>query len=206
MRDPTHKDYTNVILGDYGISKMLDESKRFLRTKVGSPGYMAPEVLMDRPYGKTADIWSIGVVTYILLSGHMPWRGSGDFNSELDAILQSPLSFDAPNWRKVSQEAMDFVRHCLVLDPKNRYDATTALNHPWLAHARQVETKKLLGDAMVDLFPDVKEGLEETPDYEMQEASSRSRHGSTDSMATSGFGSFASAASNQSHHSLPSLA
>ena len=70
MRDVDQTDYMNLVIGDFGIARIIDENKQFLQTKIGSGGYIAPEVLMGRPYGKECDIWSIGVIAYILYAFH----------------------------------------------------------------------------------------------------------------------------------------
>lgn len=198
MRDPTHKDYSTILLGDYGIAKMLHSNRRYLRTKIGSPGYMAPEVLMNHPYGKPADVWSVGVIAYILLSGSMPWRGSGDFNAELDAILQHPLSFDDHIWMSISDQAKHFVYHCLNVDPQQRFTAQEAISHPWLqyyATQRPKSTDQVLDK--YDLFPSLKEGIDAEKAYYLDDELME-RADSRDSNATSGFGSSISTPSNKS--------
>jgi serine/threonine protein kinase len=92
--------------------------------------YVAPEVLFD-DYTNKCDIWSIGVISYILLSGHPPFLGSTE-RETLQLVKDSDISFPSPEWDDVSQEAIEFVSHLLERDPEKRPTASEALKHPWL--------------------------------------------------------------------------
>ena len=101
-------------------------------TDCGSPWYVAPEILTGRPYDASVDMWSIGVITYILLSGYPP------FHHENQAILfrkikECQYRFDAPYWDNVSAEAKDLIRRLLVLQPLRRLTVEQVLSHPWIA-------------------------------------------------------------------------
>ncbi|KAL3846090.1 hypothetical protein ACJIZ3_003493 [Penstemon smallii] len=114
---------------DFGLSDFIRPDQR-LNDIVGSAYYVAPEVL-HRSYSSEADIWSIGVITYILLCGSRPFWArteSGIFRSVLRA---DPNLYDAP-WPSVSPEAKDFVKRLLIRDHRKRMTAAQALTHPWL--------------------------------------------------------------------------
>ncbi|PIN04008.1 Ca2+/calmodulin-dependent protein kinase, EF-Hand protein superfamily [Handroanthus impetiginosus] len=114
---------------DFGLSDFIRPDQR-LNDIVGSAYYVAPEVL-HRSYSCEADIWSIGVITYILLCGSRPFWArteSGIFRSVLRA---DPNFYDAP-WPSVSPEAKDFVKRLLNRDHRKRMSAAQALTHPWL--------------------------------------------------------------------------
>ncbi|KAL0382468.1 UNVERIFIED_CONTAM: CDPK-related kinase [Sesamum calycinum] len=114
---------------DFGLSDFIRPDQR-LNDIVGSAYYVAPEVL-HRSYSSEADIWSIGVITYILLCGSRPFWArteSGIFRSVLRA---DPNFYDAP-WPSVSPEAKDFVKRLLNRDHRKRMTAAQALTHPWL--------------------------------------------------------------------------
>ncbi|KAK4480534.1 hypothetical protein RD792_013610 [Penstemon davidsonii] len=114
---------------DFGLSDFIRPDQR-LNDIVGSAYYVAPEVL-HRSYYVEADIWSIGVITYILLCGSRPFWArteSGIFRSVLRA---DPNFHDAP-WPSVSLEAKDFVKRLLNRDHRKRMTASQALTHPWL--------------------------------------------------------------------------
>ncbi|PUZ65434.1 hypothetical protein GQ55_3G222300 [Panicum hallii var. hallii] len=114
---------------DFGLSVFFKEGEVF-RDIVGSAYYIAPEVL-KRSYGPEADIWSVGVIVYILLCGVPPfWAESehGIFN----AILRGQVDFTSDPWPRISHGAKDLVRKMLNPDPKQRISAHDVLNHPWI--------------------------------------------------------------------------
>ncbi|XP_073111873.1 CDPK-related kinase 3-like isoform X6 [Elaeis guineensis] len=119
---------------DFGLSDFNRPDER-LNDIVGSAYYVAPEVL-HRSYGMEADIWSIGVITYILLCGSRPFWArteSGIFR----AVLRADPNFDDSPWPAVSREAKDFVKRLLNKDYRKRMTAVQALTHPWLRDEQQ---------------------------------------------------------------------
>jgi calcium-dependent protein kinase len=119
---------------DFGLSRMDDGlSAGVMTTRVGTPYYIAPEVL-GRHYDKSCDLWSIGVITYILLCGYPPFYG--DTDPEIFASVRAGrYDFDSPEWTYVSNEAKDFISNLLLLKPSQRLTAEEALRHPWLSGA-----------------------------------------------------------------------
>ncbi|KAJ6807529.1 putative CDPK-related kinase 3 [Iris pallida] len=114
---------------DFGLSDFIRPDER-LNDIVGSAYYVAPEVL-HRSYSMEADIWSIGVITYILLCGSRPFWArteSGIFRS----VLRADPNFDDSPWPTISPEAKDFVKRLLNKDYRKRMTAAQALTHPWL--------------------------------------------------------------------------
>ncbi|KAK8494848.1 hypothetical protein V6N13_062481 [Hibiscus sabdariffa] len=114
---------------DFGLSVFIEEGKKY-RDIVGSAYYIAPEVL-HRSYGKEIDIWSAGVILYILLSGVPPFWAETD-KGIFEAILEGELDFESDPWPSISESAKDLVRKMLTMDPKKRLTAAQALEHPWL--------------------------------------------------------------------------
>lgn len=120
---------------DFGLSDFVRPDER-LNDIVGSAYYVAPEVL-HRSYSMEADVWSIGVITYILLCGSRPFWArteSGIFRS----VLKSEPSFDEEPWPSVSAEAKDFVKRLLNKDRHRRMTAAQALTHPWLRAKQRI--------------------------------------------------------------------
>ncbi|KAL5201180.1 hypothetical protein ABZP36_035534 [Zizania latifolia] len=117
---------------DFGLSVFFKPGDRFTEV-VGSTFYMAPEVL-NRSYGPEADVWSAGVILYILLCGVPPFWGDND-ERIVTAILQGGINFQREPWPKVSQHAKDLVRKMLDPDPSTRLTAKEVLEHPWLKNA-----------------------------------------------------------------------
>ncbi|CAH2036248.1 unnamed protein product [Thlaspi arvense] len=114
---------------DFGLSDFVRPDER-LNDIVGSAYYVAPEVL-HRSYTTEADVWSIGVIAYILLCGSRPFWArteSGIFR----AVLKADPSFDEAPWPFLSSEAKDFVKRLLYKDPRRRMSASQALMHPWI--------------------------------------------------------------------------
>ncbi|KAE9613589.1 putative protein kinase CAMK-CDPK family [Lupinus albus] len=121
---------------DFGLSDFVRPDER-LNDIVGSAYYVAPEVL-HRSYTTEADVWSIGVIAYILLCGSRPFWArteSGIFR----AVLKADPSFDEPPWPTLSREAKDFVKRLLNKDPRKRISAAQALSHPWIRNYNNVK-------------------------------------------------------------------
>ncbi|KAG8057386.1 hypothetical protein GUJ93_ZPchr0002g25790 [Zizania palustris] len=129
---------------DFGLSVFFKPGDRFTEV-VGSTFYMAPEVL-NRSYGPEADVWSAGVILYILLCGVPPFWGDND-ERIVTAILQGGINFQREPWPKVSQHAKDLVRKMLDPDPSTRLTAKEVLEHPWLKNADRAPNVSL-GDVV----------------------------------------------------------
>ncbi|KAI3665719.1 hypothetical protein L6452_44349 [Arctium lappa] len=121
---------------DFGLSDFVKPDER-LNDIVGSAYYVAPEVL-HRSYSTEADVWSIGVIAYILLCGSRPFWArteSGIFR----AVLKAHPSFDEVPWPTLSSDAKDFVKRLLNKDPRKRMTAAQALGHPWIRNTTEVK-------------------------------------------------------------------
>jgi calcium/calmodulin-dependent protein kinase I len=124
-------DDASIKLADFGFAKTVTKDDAGLVTTCGTPGYVAPEILEGTAYGKPVDIWSIGVITYILLAGYPP------FHDDSQPILfrkirKGKYQYDSPYWDNVSDDAKDFISRMLVVDPKNRAAASDLLEHRWI--------------------------------------------------------------------------
>lgn len=98
--------------------------------QVGTPYYVAPEVLR-KEYTKSCDIWSIGVITYILLCGYPPFYGDDD-NQIFSSVRAGQFDFPSPEWDTISEDAKQFICSLLKLDPSKRLTAEEALQHKWI--------------------------------------------------------------------------
>ncbi|RWR85448.1 calcium-dependent protein kinase 1 [Cinnamomum micranthum f. kanehirae] len=114
---------------DFGLSTFFKPGETFTDV-VGSPYYVAPEVLRKR-YGQEADIWSAGVIIYILLSGVPPFWGETE-QEIFEQVLHGDLDFSLDPWPSISQSAKDLMKRMLVRDPKKRMTAHEVLCHPWV--------------------------------------------------------------------------
>jgi calcium-dependent protein kinase len=95
----------------------------------GTPYYIAPEVL-NEIYDEKCDIWSCGVILYILLCGYPPFNGESD-NDIMKSVKKGKYSFPSEDWNNISKEAKELITHMLTFDPKNRYSAKECLSHSW---------------------------------------------------------------------------
>ncbi|PAN36498.1 hypothetical protein PAHAL_6G288100 [Panicum hallii] len=129
---------------DFGLSVFFNPGDRFTEV-VGSAYYMAPEVL-KRSYGPEVDVWSAGVMLYILLCGVPPFWGDND-EKIAQAILRGGIDFNREPWPRVSGNAKDLVRRMLDPDPSTRLTARQVLEHPWLKNADAAPNVSL-GDAV----------------------------------------------------------
>ena len=128
-------------ISDFGLSKII--SKRvMMQTACGTPGYVAPEVLNATGYDREVDMWSVGVITYILLCGFPPFYGDS-MPVLFEQILQGRYDYPEDYWADVSQSAIDFIDALLVVDRQKRMTAKQALAHPWLVNASDAASKPL---------------------------------------------------------------
>ncbi|KAJ7950013.1 putative Calcium-dependent protein kinase [Quillaja saponaria] len=127
---------------NFGLSVFIEEGKVYRDIVVGngiSAYYVAPEVLKRR-YGKEMDIWSTGVILYILLSGVPPFWAETE-KGIFDAILQGDIDFVSQPWPAISSSAKDLVRKMLTQDPKKRITSAEILDHPWIREGGEASDK-----------------------------------------------------------------
>lgn len=145
-------DDSKIIIGDFGLSRLLESSKLSLLTHCGTLAYMAPEIFRNIGYGAAVDVWAIGVFAFFLICGHSPF----DIDSQqlcVEAILTGDYTFEPPEvWNRVSDAAKDFIGECLVIDPINRPTASVALRHEWLKEA-PVGVVPKSSPKLPDLYP-----------------------------------------------------
>ncbi|XP_034550479.1 calcium/calmodulin-dependent protein kinase type 1 isoform X1 [Notolabrus celidotus] len=122
---------SKIMISDFGLSK-IEGTGSVMSTACGTPGYVAPEVLAQKPYSKAVDCWSIGVIAYILLCGYPPFYDENDAKL-FEQILKAEYEFDSPYWDDISDSAKDFIVHLMEKDPNRRYTCDQALQHPWIA-------------------------------------------------------------------------
>ena len=122
---------SRVKLIDFGLSRQAQQSET-MSNPVGTAYYMSPELLKGS-YDRATDMWSVGVVAYILLCGYPPFNGNSDYDIA-SAIRRGHYTFE-DEWSDKSNESIDFIKCLLKRDPRRRYTAEDALKHPWLQNA-----------------------------------------------------------------------
>ncbi|XP_052471816.1 serine/threonine-protein kinase DCLK1b isoform X3 [Carassius gibelio] len=132
-------------LGDFGLATVVDGP---LYTICGTPTYVAPEIVAETGYGLKVDIWAAGVITYILLCGFPPFRGSTDDQEALfEQIMTGQLDFPLPYWDNVSDSAKALITCMLQVEVEQRYTALQVLDHPWVNDDRMCENQHQLSVA-----------------------------------------------------------
>lgn len=131
---------------DFGLSCRFKPGD-LVSTKAGTPYYVAPQVLQGK-YDQSCDDWSCGVIMYILLCGYPPFYGETD-NDVLSKVKAGQFSFSGPEWRRVSDDAMDLIRKLLRINPKDRYTAEDALKHPWIRSLARNSKSVALPDTLM---------------------------------------------------------
>jgi len=141
LEDNSHD--TNIKLTDFGLSKIFDAE--YMKTACGTPGYVAPEILNATGYGSAVDMWSAGVILYILLCGYPPFYNDNDAKL-FESIMAANYYFHSPYWDNISKEAKDVIRALLVVDPAERLTA---------AQTKEMEWFKISVDGKSSVLPDV---------------------------------------------------
>lgn len=123
-------------LADFGFAVKCNGEDRL--EQLGTPGYVAPEILNNQPYGIPVDMWSCGVIIFVVLGGYAPFpqaptnaNGEQDNQVMFDKIKTADFDFDPRWWSDVSAHAKDLIRKLLTVDTKKRLTARQALRHPW---------------------------------------------------------------------------
>lgn len=130
-------------IADFGFAKKAPTSECLL-TQCGTPGYVAPEILYGVPYGTKADMWSLGVITYILLGGYPPFIEQNQ-RELFKKIKKGQYEFHVEYWGDVSTDAKDLISSLLTTEPRRRLSAVEALNNPWINGSSELLEGKDLG-------------------------------------------------------------
>jgi len=139
------KEGDNLKIIDFGLSKIFSDPKIGLtrmKTRAGTPYYISPEVIAGN-YTYTCDLWSAGVILYILLCGYPPFFGNDD-QEILRCVQRAKLDFEEEEWELVSDEAKDLIRK-LIAKPEVRYSGEEALNHPWIKNQAPNQKAEVTG-------------------------------------------------------------
>jgi serine/threonine protein kinase len=126
----SEEDDSFIKLADFGFAARVHKPKS-LTKQCGTPFFVAPEILCRRPYDQQSDMWSVGCIVFLLLSGNLPFMGRSQ-KELFRKIVAGKYEFKESEWQDVSDDAKDLVSKLLVLNPDSRLTARRALMHPWL--------------------------------------------------------------------------
>lgn len=136
--DPWDKDELSITikLADFGLAKFVggtnnSNENNFTTTMCGSPGYVSPEILQNQNYCEKTDMWSLGVLLYIILCGFPPFSDQLGPPSMKQQIIEAKYAFYSPYWDEIPDIALDLISNLLQLDTKKRFSVIQAVHHPW---------------------------------------------------------------------------
>ncbi len=131
----------DIRLLDFGLSKIIGNDEKCTEP-YGTLSFVAPEVLQGKPYDKSVDLWSIGIITFLLLCGYLPFDDKHSEREIARQTIQDPVPFEDKIWNKYSPEAKTFVEGLLQKKPEKRYSIKEVLEHPWIKKKDKVPEKR----------------------------------------------------------------
>lgn len=136
-----------VKIADFGLANFSQDGEihEQQQSMIGTPGYVAPEVVKREKYGTAVDMWAVGVLLYIMLSGKMPFYGKDDIAC-LRMIASGNYSMPPREWGRVSEDAISLVKGLLQLNPDKRLTANAALQHRWLEDPNNLSSSPINND------------------------------------------------------------
>ncbi|XP_022249184.1 serine/threonine-protein kinase D1-like isoform X1 [Limulus polyphemus] len=124
----SNSDFPQVKLCDFGFARIIGE-RSFRRSLVGTPAYLAPEVVRNKGYNRSLDMWSVGVIIYVSLSGTFPFNEEEDIH---DQIQNATFMYPPNPWNEISSNAVNLIQNLLQVKTRKRYTVDKSLCHPWL--------------------------------------------------------------------------
>ena len=131
----------DIRLLDFGLSKIVGNDEKCTEP-YGTLSFVAPEVLQGKPYDKSVDLWSIGIITFLLLCGYLPFDDKHSEREIARQTIQDPVPYETKIWSKLSPEAKTFVDGLLQKKPEKRYTIKEVLEHPWIKKMDKVPEKR----------------------------------------------------------------
>ena len=132
----------DIRLLDFGLSKIVGNEEKCTEP-YGTLSFVAPEVLQGKPYDKSVDLWSIGIITFLLLCGYLPFDDKHSEREIARQTIQDPVPFESKIWSKYSSEAKNFVEGLLQKKPEKRLSIKEVLEHPWIKKMDKVPNKRM---------------------------------------------------------------
>ena len=135
----------DIRLLDFVLSKIVGSNQK-CNEPYGTLCFAAPEILRGKSYDKSVDLWSIGIITYFLLCGNLPYFDENSDRETIRQTIEDPIPFHSKIWKKFSSEVKQFVEGLLNKNPKKRLSITQVLEHPWIKKFNKVPNKRMEHD------------------------------------------------------------
>jgi serine/threonine protein kinase len=155
----TKESNSAIKVGDFGFAKRV-HTPMSLISRCGTPSYVAPEILKNQPYDQSCDMWSVGVVLYVMLCGYTPFMEEKQ-NMMFERIKMGDWTFDPEDWSGISTEAKDLIKGLMCTSPHRRLTAKQALRSKWIAgvSAKSLESRSLASSRNLKKDKSVRVGL-----------------------------------------------
>lgn len=147
-------DNMDIKITDFGFAKCYDPVEGGLTETLGSPLYMAPEIIKKLPYDCSVDIWALGVLTYIMLSGRPPFKGKSKDDVFVE-ITTKNINYAGDAWKHISKEAKNFIRRMLIRDYKQRSSAEDLLKDDFIIN--QADKEDIRESMIINITDNLKE-------------------------------------------------
>ena len=137
---------------DFGLSKILGPYEK-CDEPYGTLTYCAPEIIIDEPYSKPVDLWSLGVMTYLMVSGKLPFNAEDENEIARQVVYDEPNYVRNPVWKTISPECLDFIKRLLNKDQRKRMTIKELLEHKWIKmydEGKVTEKRKSIGGGEKD--------------------------------------------------------
>lgn len=154
LMESRESDNLNLKITDFGFARCYDPEQGGLTEKLGSPLYMAPEIIKQSPYDCSVDIWAVGVMVYIMLSGKPPFKGKSK-DEIFVQITSKNITYSGDIWKNSSKEAKSFIKKMLVRDPKQRKTAEELLQDEWIT--KNINYTEISEDFLLDISHNLQE-------------------------------------------------
>ena len=140
-------DKADIRLVDFGLSKIVGPGQK-CKEPYGTLSFVAPEVLRGKEYDKSVDLWSLGITTYLLLCGFLPFDDKHSEREIARQTIEEPTPFPSKTWNHISSEAKAFVDGLLKKKPEERLSIIQVLEHPWIKKFSKIPDKRMHGNIL----------------------------------------------------------
>lgn len=153
-KEESNQEYFNIKIIDFGIDEIVNKTNIFNDKNPNYVRYVAPEILNKKAYDSKCDLWSLGVIMFILLTGEQPFKGS--FDEIVNGIKHNDITFTEEQNKYISQSAQDLILHLLIKSPRDRFSARQALDHEWIKSNERNRTSTISEEEIRNVINNLK--------------------------------------------------